>query len=97
KGASSCRNLGLEKSTGCFIQFLDSDDIISKDKLYNQVELLEKDSLISIATCRWGTFSSTIDQATFHEDLKAYNNFDNPLDFINAMGQSISYFPPHAY
>ena len=96
-GASSCRNYGFEKSKGDYIQFLDSDDNISNDKLSNQIKLLENNSLNSIATCKWGTFNSKIDNAVIHENLKAYNNFENPLDFINAMGESICYFPIHSY
>lgn len=97
KGASSCRNYGLEKSKGQFIQFLDSDDIISKEKLSSQLKLLEENPLNSIATCKWGTFKSDPVKSDIHQNLEAYNNFENPLGFIDAMGVSICYFPSHAY
>lgn len=97
KGASSCRNYGLEKSEGAFIQFLDSDDIISREKLSSQLKLLEKNPLNSIATCKWGTFITDLGNSKIHQKLSAYKDFDNPLDFINAMGVAICYFPPHAY
>lgn len=97
KGASSCRNYGLEKSKGAFIQFLDSDDIISREKLSSQLKLLEKNPLNSIATCKWGTFKNDSDKSKIHQNLKAYNNFEEPLQFIKAMAVSICYFPQHAY
>lgn len=36
-GACVARNLALEKSTGEFVKFLDADDILDKDCLYQQV------------------------------------------------------------
>lgn len=97
KGASSCRNYGLEQAKGNFIQFLDSDDIISRNKLECQIKLLEKDPHNSIATCKWGTFTDNPANSHIHQSLKAYDNFNDPLDFLEAMGVSICYFPPHAY
>ena len=97
KGASSCRNYGLELSKGIYIQFLDSDDILSKEKIENQVRLLDSDNHYSFSTCQWGTFDVNIAQAKIHKNLAAYQNFDKPKDFIEAMGLSICYFPPHAY
>lgn len=97
KGASACRNYGLEISKGIYIQFLDSDDVLSREKIENQVRLLDSDELYSFATCKWGTFKKDPRQSEIHTNLSAYQNFDNPLNFINAMGVSICYFPAHAY
>lgn len=97
KGASSCRNYGLEKAKGEYIQFLDSDDIISKDKIEHQVKLLEVNPLNSFATCKWGTFRDHINTAEIHQNLKAYHSFEEPLELINALSKEICYFPIHAY
>jgi glycosyltransferase involved in cell wall biosynthesis len=40
KGASAARNNGIINSKGEFIQFLDADDLLSPDKIENQVKLL---------------------------------------------------------
>ena len=97
KGASSCRNFGLEKSNGYYIQFLDSDDIISEEKLEIQVKLLEEDPLNSLATCKWGRFRNDLNDAEIYHNLKSYNDFDEPLELINALANSLGFFPIHAY
>lgn len=97
KGASSCRNFGLEKAAGEYIQFLDSDDLISNIKLEHQVKLLDADPLNSFATCKWGTFRDCINTADIHQNFKAYDTFGDPLEFINALSEQICYFPIHAY
>lgn len=37
KGRSTCRNIGIEKASGDFIIFLDSDDILLSDALTNRI------------------------------------------------------------
>ncbi len=41
-GACRARNIGLSKSTGKYIQFLDADDVLSEDKIEKQVAVLEQ-------------------------------------------------------
>lgn len=41
-GPSVARNYGIEKSKGEYIQFLDSDDKLERDKLRRQIEILEE-------------------------------------------------------
>lgn len=38
KGATTCRNIGIEKSTGEFLMFLDSDDIITENCLNQRIK-----------------------------------------------------------
>ncbi len=41
QGAANARNIGVEKSSGTYIQFLDADDFMDDNKLENQVKLLQ--------------------------------------------------------
>ena len=42
KGVSYCRNLGVKKSSGDLLSFLDSDDTIFQTKIEAQVKLRDK-------------------------------------------------------
>ena len=42
RGANFCRNLGIKKSTGEYISFLDSDDIYSFNKLEKQIKNIKR-------------------------------------------------------
>ena len=64
QGASAARNRGLNEATGEYIQFLDSDDILSPDKIEMQLEvLLRANDKKTIASCAWLKFGNNIDEA----------------------------------
>ena len=56
RGAPSARNLGAIRSSGEFLQFLDSDDKIHKRKIETQVQLLQEESEAGFAYCLTGRF-----------------------------------------
>ena len=48
KGANSCRNYGLENSRGKYIKWMDSDDLLTSNCLFDQVSILEQNDHIQL-------------------------------------------------
>ena len=55
KGAQAARNSGTRKARGAYFQYLDSDDILYKDKLTLQVQALEGNANIHGVYSDWKT------------------------------------------
>jgi len=53
KGANACRNEGLQRACGQYIQFLDSDDVIYPLKFELQVAVLKTVESPALATCNY--------------------------------------------
>ncbi|QNM86260.1 glycosyltransferase family 2 protein [Polaribacter pectinis] len=60
KGANACRNLGFEISKGDFIQWFDSDDIMSPHKIEEKVKILEEFKTKDYVVCEGIEFNETI-------------------------------------
>lgn len=97
KGANACRNYGINKSKGKYIQFLDSDDLMASDKIELQMEALNKNHNTSIATCRYGFFKDDINKSNIKNNEAYCKSFKSGFDLLNAFGVNGGYFPPHVY
>jgi glycosyltransferase involved in cell wall biosynthesis len=81
RGVSAATNLCLHYAKGDYIQFLDADDIISPDKIENQVHLLSGKSKGAIATCEWVNFSHDFKQYT-NVPYGVFQDFESGLDLL---------------
>ena len=61
KGACAARNFALSLASGQAIQWLDADDILGPDKLYQQIELLKSNSDKLIAS-KWQRFEGDLER-----------------------------------
>ena len=64
KGSNSCRNYGIEKSSGHFIMFLDSDDLLLPDHLLKKIDVFTNNHQID------GVVSKTIMVSNNKEVIK---------------------------
>jgi len=92
-GLSEARNTGIKNSTGRYILFLDSDDILASDTISSQVNYLKMSTNTGIVVCENKLFSSVT--AKGHLDI-----FGKWTLFRRNLGLHLCFFniaPPHAY
>jgi glycosyltransferase involved in cell wall biosynthesis len=81
RGVSAATNLCLQDAKGDYIQFLDADDLMSPDKIENQIKLLLGKGPKEVATCEWVTFKGDIDRCNRVPD-GVFQNFDSGQDLL---------------
>lgn len=79
KGGSVCRNIGLEKSTGDFIIFLDSDDLLQPFCLAQRIDFMFKHPQLDFAVFTTGTFYNTIGDSNSFWTSSKKNHLDKFL------------------
>ncbi|HEX8575229.1 MAG TPA: glycosyltransferase family 2 protein [Flavobacterium sp.] len=83
KGANSCRNYGIEKATGDFIMFFDSDDLLKEDCLENRVFEINKNSDYDMLVFSMGIFDyHTKPKIDENRKVVNLNLKDTIIDFI---------------
>lgn len=96
KGACGSRNFGLDQSRGKYIQWLDDDDLLSKNKLDYQVNHLERLNNPRIfTTCSWDVFW---ENKVFEERNLLNNNHNLGKEvFFKKLAENQSFIPSNAY
>jgi len=99
KGCSAAKNKGLEFAKGEFVQYLDADDILSKDKIEIQVKTLNE-NLNSIAVCKTVIFQYNLDDAGEEIDTDLISKEGSGIEFLLRLWGSegkIGMVQPNAY
>ncbi len=81
KGANCARNYGLVQSSGNYIQFLDADDLLSKNKISLQICGLKRASHRTIANCPWAHFKDNTKEASFNSNI-LWQDYDTPIRWL---------------
>jgi glycosyltransferase involved in cell wall biosynthesis len=84
-GANVCRNLGIRESSGEFVVFLDSDDLLTPGCLARRVETMQRNLDLDFATFQAGVFvhavgdvRSEFDPQLIGDDLLRFLFFEWP-------------------
>jgi glycosyltransferase involved in cell wall biosynthesis len=88
KGASVCRNIGIEKVNGEYIMFLDSDDLLLKNCLKVRLDFIKKNPFYDAWIFATGIFKESIGDmnlkwnnlSTTENDLIRFLRHDIPWD-----------------
>ena len=82
KGCPIAKNIGLSYARGEFIQYLDSDDLLSQDKIESQINAL-KNKPYALAVCKTIVFQESAKFDTGHEiDTSHLYSTKNPFAFF---------------
>ncbi|MFN7044604.1 MAG: glycosyltransferase family 2 protein [Flavobacterium sp.] len=98
KGANACRNYGFEISNGDYVKWLDSDDMLSKDLIYFQIEKISSnvDKKNIVVTSKWNFFKDSIIDIK-PKEKQINKNYNSGIELILDFGFWNTFLPPHVY
>lgn len=74
-GLSDARNYGLRKSTGNYITFVDSDDVVSIFFIEKLLKIMIKNK-VDICECNYSTIKNDFNDITTTSDIRCYDTRD---------------------
>lgn len=81
KGACAARNVAFEHSKGDYIQYLDADDLLSPNKLEEQMKLFSQFGDKIVTSCKWGRF--TVKKELVKWERQPINkDYDQPINWL---------------
>ncbi|RRO22852.1 glycosyltransferase family 2 protein [Flavobacteriaceae bacterium 14752] len=93
-GGNGARNYGFKMSQGNYVNWLDSDDLFSENKIEEQVKLI-KNKTYTVSTCKWGRFEDKDDFKL--KNLEVYKDYKPAYLLLKDYGEKGMFFPPHSF
>ena len=82
KGASAARNTAFNHAKGDFIQYLDTDDLLHRDKIIEQIKNIGEENDV-LATAQWGYFKDSVNENfIFSENSSLKRDFVDSSEFL---------------
>ncbi|MDF1673837.1 MAG: glycosyltransferase family 2 protein [Vicingaceae bacterium] len=88
-GGCAARNKAFKNSTGDYIIFFDADDLMYKDKIKNQMNLVERYGDDYIYSSQWISFTGEI-STSFPPKTIIDKDFDSPIEWLTTSWQNRS-------
>ncbi|WP_066221459.1 glycosyltransferase family 2 protein [Formosa haliotis] len=82
KGACAARNYGFELSEGEYIQYLDADDLLCKEKIEIQIKELHGETSEVISSGVWGRFYDKTDNVKW-QNQEVNQDYDKGYKWLN--------------
>lgn len=81
-GACIARNRAFEESTGEYIQYLDADDLLSHNKIEDQIQLLNNSDAGAMASCSWFRFTHEDHLKTHFKKRLIDKDYFSPIEWL---------------
>ena len=95
-GVSKATNAGIQASSGEYMQFLDADDLLSPDKIENQISLLKGKPSAVISSCEWVMFEEKPSNY-LNIPYGIFQNFDSGKECVLRFWNHQEMMQPAAY
>lgn len=96
RGGCAARNTGMKMSSGAYLQFLDSDDVLPPDKIARQLAALSSAPEGSVALCPW-RFLHDNGRLDLPNPRPYWRSYDQGIDFLLDMWLHGGFFPTHPW
>jgi glycosyltransferase involved in cell wall biosynthesis len=96
RGAPAARNLAFTHAKGDYIQYLDADDILGRDKLSSQMAALEGEDGNTVVFGPCSMFEDSLDRSVPY-DIPVNRSYDDPKKFLLDLWSSATMVLPHTW
>ncbi len=83
QGVSNARNYGLDKTTGDFVCFIDSDDFISKNFISDFIEIISKSNACVVTCARFNVYNNYLEPVFISDIYSIWTGKEALINMLN--------------